>query len=193
LEHRPPRLVNSAADVLRKPTICHPPAAAKLKLEVMSGCSLENKPPRLERFLHHSEHACRLAVLLCCPIARQRYRLKTLLLPYVSPPRNPKTAPAKKKHQESIFANWFRKVDTSARNPKSHGTGFFAPGPHAGEYLLKSCFRKKNRTPLQLFLFKGKEKKRGGNPQKVFIFKKTRRVGGPPPRPPRKRKTRNAA
>ncbi len=45
----------AAADVLRKPTNCHPPAAAKFELEVMSGCSLEIKPLRLERFLHSSE------------------------------------------------------------------------------------------------------------------------------------------
>jgi hypothetical protein len=72
-----------------------PPAAAKT--EVMNALwetSRRGWPMFCNGCLLQSENVSRLNVLVSSPTARQRDRLKMLLLPFVSPPRNPRADPA---------------------------------------------------------------------------------------------------
>jgi hypothetical protein len=128
LGNRPPRLANSAAEVSTKPTNCQPPAVAKLELEVMSGGSLRNKPPRQVLFLH--------------PYEQQRCRLKASLLPHVSPPRNPKVAPATKKHKnvDSQIGSGKGQKQPESQIPRRLD---FAPGSQASGGSAKIHFSKK--------------------------------------------------
>jgi hypothetical protein len=79
----------------RKPTFS-PPAAAKA--EVTSApweTSRRGWPMFCNGCLLQNENVSRLNVLVSCPAAKQRNRLKALLLLSVPLPRNPRAAPAK--------------------------------------------------------------------------------------------------
>ncbi len=116
------------------------PAAAKA--EVMNApweTSRRGWPMFCNGGLLQDENVSRLNVLVSCPTARQRDRSKTLLLPSVSPPRNPRADPANK-FQKSVSQLTIGNPKIS-RIFKSHGTDFFLhPGPNYWRGTINTPF-----------------------------------------------------
>jgi hypothetical protein len=150
------------------------PAAAKA--EVMNAhweTSRRGWPMFCNGGLLQDENVSRLNMLVSCPTARQRDRLKTLLLPSVSPPRNPRADPANK-FQKSVSQFTIGNPKIS-RIFKSHGTVFVASG-------LKILERHSKYTVFAFF-------NREANDSLVLRYKtekllKSPKRGTPQPPPP---------